>query len=162
MRHPSAPLVLAVCLALGAASGCTSGPDEPGPTASARPTASGAPTDSGGPADPLATITDPSSGDFVAEEFTTVLDDRGTGSATFTVPRSAADDDLRFYVACSPDSRFTVTVGTFFSGQCSQRFQNSGQLPLPEGSGPISVTLELPDSVDYWLVAISLASPEAS
>lgn len=110
-------------------------------------------------ADPLDRITDPDSPDFVANQVDVVLDERGSGAAAFDIPRpDTALSGIRFYVECSPASAFQVTMGTFFSGDCAPEFQNYGQVPLSSATepGPLHVELDLPDGVEYLVIAIAM------
>jgi hypothetical protein len=77
--------------------------------------------------------------------------------AHFTVPRPDSATAIRFYVSCSPDSRFRVSIGTWFAGPCSTAFQNSGQLPLGPIGQPVTVDLDLPTDVHYWLVGLAVS-----
>ena len=78
------------------------------------------------------------------------------GAAHFTLPRPASATAVKFYVSCSPDSRFRVTMNTWFSGPCSTAFENSGQLPLGPVGQPVTVDLDLPSGVHYWIVGLAV------
>lgn len=109
----------------------------------------------GTPQDPLRELADVRStpSDDAARP---VLHRRGQGPASFTLPRPDGASGIRFYVSCSPDSRFRVTMGTFFAGLCSTRFQNSGRIPLGPADRPLTVTLDVPRGTHYWIVGLAV------
>lgn len=150
VRRPSeVPFVLAALAVLLA--GCTGGQ---GGAAAARRPAPGPVSGTGGPTDPLATLTDQRSSDFLADRLDPVVHARGRGPAHLTVLPAPGTGSVRFYVVCSPDSHFTVTMCGFFSGPCGRQFENSGQIPLPATAASVTVDLDLPQDVDYWLVGL--------
>ncbi|WP_299958421.1 hypothetical protein [uncultured Modestobacter sp.] len=104
--------------------------------------------------DPLDEITNRDSADFVSSEVSTVLHQRGTGPQVIPVEGLANVSQLRFYVSCTPDSEFTVTMGTFYSGPCSSQFLVYGAIPVPAGESQVTVDLDIPPGVDYWIVAV--------
>jgi hypothetical protein len=104
--------------------------------------------------DPLLQLTDTDSPQYTDDSARPLLHRSGQGPAHFTLPRPASATAVRFYVSCSPDSRFRVTMSTWFSGPCSTAFQNSGQLPLGPVDRPVSVDLDLPADVHYWIVGL--------
>ena len=106
--------------------------------------------------DPLLELADTDSPQYTDDSARPVLHKSGEGAAHFTVPRPASATAIRFYVSCSPDSRFRVTANTWFSGPCSTAFQNSGQLPLGPADQPVSVDLDLPAGVHYWIVGLAV------
>ena len=104
--------------------------------------------------DPLAELTDKKNPRYVADQVTTVLHEQGTGPKTFQIAITPGTQRLEFYVACSPDSSFTVTTSTFFSGSCSTTFQNSGAIPVsPPSATSVSASLQISDTARYWIVA---------
>jgi hypothetical protein len=107
---------------------------------------------------PLDAITDPASDDFVAGAVTPVLDAQGVGSATFDVVAPQGFARVRFYVACSPKSAFTVhAFDSFYAGGCAPRFENTGGFPVSTTTGlDTKVGLDLPDGVDFHVVAIPI------
>jgi hypothetical protein len=135
--------VLATVGVVLSAAGCTGGE---------RPTAGVAPRAS----DPLLELADTDSPQYTDQAARPVLHRSGQGPAHFTIPRPADATAVRFYVSCSPDSRFRVTMSTWFSGPCSTAFQNSGQLPLGPADQPVTVDLDLPDGVHYWIVGLAV------
>lgn len=106
--------------------------------------------------DPLLELADTDSPQYTDDSARPVLHKSGEGAAHFTVPRPASATAIRFYVSCSPDSRFRVTMNTWFSGPCSTAFENSGQLPLGPIGQPVTVDLDLPSGVHYWIVGLAV------
>jgi hypothetical protein len=106
--------------------------------------------------DPLLQLADTDSPQFTDDSSRPLLHRSGQGPAHFTLPRPASATAVRFYVSCSPDSRFRVTMNTWFSGPCSTAFENSGQLPLGPVDQPVSVDLDLPADVHYWIVGLAV------
>jgi hypothetical protein len=106
--------------------------------------------------DPLLELADTDSPQYTDDSARTVLHRNGTGPAHFTIPRPVSGTAVKFYVSCSPDSRFRVSIGTWFSGSCSTDFENSGQLPLGPVGQPVSIDLDLPSGVRYWIVGLAV------
>jgi hypothetical protein len=159
--HRSAPVnsrsvsrsLLLIALSGVALTGCTAvaaaGHSTPHPV--------GSRTGSGSIVDPLSELTDPDSQVFQAKKITPLLHVRATGPQDFTIARPASSaTQVQFYVACAPDTHFTITMGTFYSAPCSYRFLNSGAIPssATAGTGDLSVKVTIPKGVEYWLVAI--------
>ena len=144
---------LAVGLLLAACSfggGPTANPTVP--VSSSTPHAS-----STGLVDPFTEISDPHSDRFVNKGIEPALHVKGNGPQSYTIPRPANGvRQFQFYVSCSPESTFTLTMTKFYSGSCSKQFSNTGTIPLPPGDGPIDVQLEVPEGVDCWLLAIPI------
>lgn len=107
--------------------------------------------------DPLAQLADTDSPQYTDDSARPVLHRSGQGPAHFTLPRPESATAVRFYVSCSPDSRFRVTMSTWFSGPCSTAFQNSGQIPLGPVDQPVTVDLDLPSGVHYWIVGLAVS-----
>lgn len=150
--HATATAIVATTSLFLVLAGCT----DDGPSGIPSPESPSL-TEMTGPDDPLTAITDRNSTDFVAEDIVPSLHERGQGQSEFSIARPADATELRFYVSCAPDSSFTVTgFGYFYSGACAERFQNSGQFPLDGVDGDLQVTLDLPDDVVYWIVAIPI------
>ncbi|WP_157489984.1 hypothetical protein [Frigoribacterium sp. Leaf186] len=104
--------------------------------------------------DPLTRLEDPDSDAFLATTVSPSLHEHGTGAATFDVARPDPSlTQLRFYIACAA-GEFTVTLGTFYSGDCTPDFTSSGTIPLPSGEDPLSVRLDVSVGTDYWITAI--------
>ena len=99
---------------------------------------------------------DADSPDYTDASARPVLHRSGEGPAHFTLPRPVSATAVKFYVSCSPDSRFRVTMNTWFSGPCSTAFENSGQLPLGPIGQPVTVDLDLPSGVHYWIVGLAV------
>lgn len=106
--------------------------------------------------DPLDSVTDPNSTDFVGTLLTPVLHTQGVGPSTYQIDKPQGPTAIRFYVACYPDSDFTVRVGTFFSGRCASKFQNSGQFSTGSAANKLDVRLEIPKGVRYWILALPM------
>lgn len=131
---------------------CSAGRSTPSPTSSS-PTSS-SPTVVVSPVDPVADLRASEDADLL-DGVEPSLHRSGRGPAAFRVVRPAGDArELRFFVSCAPESRFTVTAGTFYSGPCGAHYRNSGSIPLPSGDGPVPVTLDLPAATRFWIVAI--------
>lgn len=136
--------VIATAGVVLSAAGCTG--DDAGPAAAASAKVS----------DPLLRLADTGSPQYTDPSTRPVLHRSGQGPAHFTVPRPASAKAVRFYVSCSPDSRFRVTMSTYFAGPCSTAFQNSGQLPLGPADQPVTIDLDLPAGVHYWIVGLAV------
>ena len=139
--------VLAASAVVLPAAGCTGGDDG----ASARASASAEAA-----RDPLLELADTDSPQYSDDAARPLLHRSGVGPAHFTVPRPASATAVRFYVSCSPDSRFRVAMSTWLSGPCSTAFQNSGELPLGPTDRPVTVDLDLPSGVHYWIVGLAV------
>jgi hypothetical protein len=132
-------------LLIAVMSGCTADSARPLPSATASPTL----------IDPLSQLTDPNESAYIAQHVPTVLHKRGTGPAEFSIePLDASVESIRFFVACTPESRFTVTMSTFFSGRCGSQFQNTGEIPMSDPLDSQKVQLQIPADVHFWLVAV--------
>lgn len=101
--------------------------------------------------DPLAEITDPTDGRFVAAKITPLLHKGAEGPGTFTISGLADVQSVRIYIACAPDSHFRVTVGKWFSGGCSSRFQNWADIPVENVR---AVNVAVPAGTRYALLVI--------
>lgn len=149
-RRCLAVLALTAVVVLPTAA-CTGGDDGTAATASTAPASATAARD------PLAELADTDSPRYADDSARPVLHRSGEGPAHFTLPRPASATAVRFYVSCSPDSRFRVTMSTWFSGPCSTAFQNSGQIPLGPVDQPLTVDLDLPTGVHYWIVGLAVS-----
>jgi hypothetical protein len=143
--------VLALSAAVLATAACTG--DDDG--ASARSVASAAASASAA-RDPLLELADTDSPQYADGSAHPVVHRSGTGPAHFTIPRPESATAVKFFVSCSPDSRFRVSIGTWFAGTCSTDFDNSGQLPLGPVGQPVSIDLDLPSGVRYWIVGLAV------
>jgi hypothetical protein len=111
--------------------------------------------------DPLSEVTDPRSPRYIDEQVSTLLHRRGTGPMTATIDDlGEGTRSVRFFVACSPDSHFTLTMTGYYSGPCGRTFENTGEIPLAPGVSKATVTLDLPRGVSYWLLAIPISTEE--
>jgi len=126
------------------------GPDPAAPSAS--PAATSTLTD------PIAELTNKDSDFYVGESVTPHIHHEGSGPTTLDVARPEAFvTELKFFVTCAPASHFTVTMEKFYSGQCSTKdLSSSGSIPLPAGKDPLSVSIDVPKGVHFWLVAIPI------
>ncbi|WP_143757282.1 hypothetical protein [Clavibacter michiganensis] len=147
---PAAGVLAALLLA-----GCTAG--APGPdTASTSPSASPSADAADGLTDPLAIVTTPGTGEFIAEDVQPALHESGTGPATFEVPQPESSvGSLRFFVTCAT-GEYTVTMGGFYSSGCSPDAANSAAIPIPQRDGPLTVTVEVPEGVAFRIVAVAV------
>jgi len=100
---------------------------------------------------PLAEITDPSDPRFVATRVTALVNRQGTGPATLPLSTRKNMDSVRIYVACSPASHFSASVGKGFDGRCASRFQNFADIPL---GSTRDVKLVIPKSTSYSILVI--------
>jgi hypothetical protein len=147
---------LAVVAAVLPATACTGDDDAAASTRSAAAHSVAATASPLGARDPLVALADTDSPDYTADSARPVVHRSGTGPAHFTLRRPESATAIRFYVSCSPDSRFRVSIGTWFAGPCSTAFDNSGQLPLGPVDQPLTVDLDLPSGVHYWLVGLAV------
>jgi len=105
----------------------------------------------------LSELSDPNAERFKASNPAPVIHKNGTGPGHFTISRpEAPTTQVEFFVSCSPDSSFTVTMTKFYSGPCSATFQNTGTIPLPPDVQTLGVDLDIPNGVQYWLVGLSV------
>lgn len=146
--------VAATVAALSAAACAGSGAGTSGAATSAVGAASAA--SASGARDPLVVLADTDSPQYTDDSARPVVHRSGTGPAHFTIRRPDSATAIRFYVSCSPDSRFRVSIGTWFSGPCSTAFDNSGQLSLGPVGQPVTVDLDLPSDVHYWIVGLAV------
>ncbi|WP_210096638.1 hypothetical protein [Microbacterium phyllosphaerae] len=103
------------------------------------------------PPSPIDTITDPSSGLFVDFTVDAVLDETGSGPATFELPE--VDDKVAFYVTCSPTAEYRIDVfDSFVSGDCSDVLAAFGTIPVSGESR--TVRLSVPDGAMFHIVGI--------
>jgi hypothetical protein len=110
------------------------------------------PTHTRAPIDPMVRITDKSD-DFYSDA-APVLHEAGSGTRTYDVSRVPhGTERITFYVSCSPDSHYEVTMGKAFAGPCGRVVGNSGGIPL-SGAGHRDVTIKLPVGTKFWLVGI--------
>ena len=102
---------------------------------------------------------DPHNSRYIADEVSTLLHQRGTGPTTVTIDDlGSGTKSVRFFVACSPENHFTLTMGGFYSGPCGRAFENTGEIPTSPGQSKATVTLDLPRGVSFWLLAIPIST----
>jgi hypothetical protein len=108
------------------------------------------------PLNPLKSLQDPSSSVFVDKNLHAVLNKQGVGPAAFTFAKPTSPD-VQFWVNCTPDSKFTVTMGSFFKAGCERVNGASGGIPVKAELSPdgrLTAKLEIPHGVHYWIVGI--------
>lgn len=152
-------LVISALLMVGGLTlgGCVTNSPTPDPSsASANPT--GSVDASGGaaePVDPLVDLKNPDSTDYVKGKISPLVHERGKGPSQFEIKRpDALVTGLKFFVSCKPSNTFTVTTSTFYSGPCSTHFSSSGSIPLSPGDGSLTISIDVPADVAFWLVAL--------
>jgi hypothetical protein len=144
--------VTAVALAL-ALVGCTES-TTPAPPRTP-PESATMPASAGPLIDPLSELTDPKDERFESSTLIPVVHEHGTGPGHYSIARPAEPTaQVRFYISCTPDSMFTLTMTKSFSGPCSTTFQNTGMIPLPPDIQTLGIDLDIPNGVQYWLVGI--------
>lgn len=81
-----------------------------------------------------------------------LLNQRSQGPGVFTLAAPTPGiRSVRAYIACSPDSRFRISIGKGFSSGCSSRFQNWADIPF----GTVrTVTITLPAGTRYSILVI--------
>lgn len=110
------------------------------------------------PPSPIDTITDPSSGLFIDFTVDPVLDEVGSGSAVFELPK--VDYKVAFYVTCSPTADYRVDAfGSFVSGDCGDVLRAFGAVPVSGESR--TVRLSVPEETTYHVVGIEQERPES-
>lgn len=107
--------------------------------------------------DPLVQITDPDSERFISANIEPVLHVLGTGPHSYSVeaPESYVKQ-VQFFLACAPESTFTVTMVKFYSGPCTGEYQNSGTIPVPDDGKNLVIEVAIPDDAEFWLVGIPI------
>lgn len=148
---------LALVSAAAVLVGCSSTPAKPGSSA----TATSRPTIAHQIFDPWTDVTNPKSPAFIAQGIFPLLHAYARGTHRFTIDRPVSKSaQIQFLVACSPNSHFTVTMGGFFSTQCSAHVGGAGAIPISQtpGDGPLHVTITVPRNTSYWLVGIPYPS----
>jgi hypothetical protein len=150
-RRPGA--LAASALAALLLAGCTAGSAGSG-AAPASTSASPSADTADGLTDPLAIVTTPGTGEFIAEDVQPALHESGTGPTTFEVPQPESTvGSLQFFVTCA-SGEYTVTMGGFYSSGCSPDSANSAAIPIPQRDAPLTVTVEVPEGVAFRIVAV--------
>lgn len=109
------------------------------------------------PVDPLSELKDPTAGRYQSPDLQIALHVHGVGPRQFSVPNPATEArSLRFYLSCQPQSQFKVTMGKFYSGTCSDRFSSTGTIPFQDRDESLTVQLDIPIGVRYWILAIAV------
>ena len=110
------------------------------------------------PPSPIDTITDPSSGLFVDFTVDPVLDETGSGPATFELPE--VEHKVAFYVTCSPAADYRVDAfDSFVSGDCGDVLAAFGTIPVSGESR--TVRLSVPEETTHHVVGIEQERPES-
>lgn len=151
MRRTAAAALVALCV-VAVLSGCGADASPQTSAHSSSPTAAQHDVDWYPLTDPLTELRSPSSDEFVARHPQVLLHQKATGQAVFTL--SGRAPQVAFFVSCSPDASFTVSVGKSFSGTCAHRFLVIGAIPLPESTQSPTVSVAMPKGVTYWIVGI--------
>lgn len=151
-RKARVPLLMLPLVLLTAAA-CTTSSKRADPSDS-RPTqaASSASTDAGSIEDPLSAITSKDDEAYVADSVQPLLHTNGAGPSRFEISASAETKGVRVYLACAPDSEFSVQIGKGFSGSCSKKFENWADIPVEPGSREVNV--KIPDSTKFIILVI--------
>lgn len=154
MKRVFAPAAIALVVLAGLAmTGCTSAPAKDDSHHVTVPGGNGTPL-----VDPILELTDSSSSDFVASSIVPNLEVMGTGPRSYVIARpSDPKAVLDFEVSCAPVSRFTLTMGGYFSASCGRDGSDRGGIPVSQtpGTGPLTVTIDIPSGVTYWIVGYS-------
>ncbi|MCU1422355.1 MAG: putative rane protein [Microbacteriaceae bacterium] len=109
------------------------------------------------PVDPLSEVIDPHNSRYIAQSVPTLLHQQGKGSVTATIDElGSTTKSVRFFVSCSPSSRFTLTMSGSYSGPCGTTFENTGEISISPGQTSSTVILTLPRGVRFWLLAIPI------
>lgn len=132
---------------------CTSNPSVPHTTSSSSPVRAGSQLK-----DPLDTLTDKKAEFYVGENAAPTLHKTGSGLESFDVVRPESFvTALKFFVTCDPSSEFKISLGTsFYAGPCASTLLNYGSFPIPPDLGAMSVTVDVPEGVHFWIVAIPI------
>ena len=144
----------AAALATLLLAGCTTGTS--GPDAAPTPSPSATTDAAAGLVDPLAVVTTPGTGEFIAEDVQPALHESGTGPTTFEVPQPEAGvGSLRFSMTCTSGEYRVLVGGVFVYGSgCSPTAANSAAMPIPQRDAPLAFTVEVPDGVAFRIVAV--------
>lgn len=108
-----------------------------------------------GVVDPLSEITDKYNSEFVSSSVGVVLHKSGKGPTAYPVSITQGTPSVRAYIACSPESKFTVRIGKRFSGTCASTFQNFADIP-PQNAQRVNV--EIPSNTNFTILVISTPS----
>lgn len=109
----------------------------------------------------MAVVSDPASEEFVPDAEPLVHDlGRGPVEVPLTIPRGA--DAVRVYLSCAPAADFTVNYGTFYSGPCTERFASWGQFDREVAGSSTSLTVDIPENVQRWLVILPINEQDPS
>jgi len=105
--------------------------------------------------DPLPQLTEQGSPIYVGDHAgDVVLHETATGPSEFTIERTDAMVGVQFYIACNPISDFRIEIGTFYAGSCVYVATGSGTIPVPDGDGSFTVSVDVPDGTSFWLVGV--------
>jgi len=138
----AAGLLVMATTSLAACRGSDEHPDDPSSAATSRLV------------DPLVTVNDVGSTLHQDDAGAPVLHEEGTGPTTFTIDRPADAHSIRFFVSCTPDHPFKVTMGEFYAGDCGREINSSGEIPFDANKGKLSVVLDVPPGVDFWILGL--------
>jgi hypothetical protein len=112
--------------------------------------------------DPLAAITDPGNGGYVAREVQVLLhvSAKGPGAHDFSVPSGVTS--LRIYLNCAPTGHSGVGLDGDgkVSGDCSRESGSAYDLPVTAGTHEVEVTVK--KRTDYTLLLMASPAPTVS
>lgn len=106
--------------------------------------------------DPFSEITDKKNPRYVKSALTPLLHTRGVGPSQYQLKADAGTRSVRVYIACSPTSEFTASVGKAFSGGCSSRFENFADIPVSPGE--LHLKIAIPATTQFAVVIIPTPS----
>ncbi len=146
--------IVAIFCAL-ALTACTA---EGNPQPSSGPSTTMTTPTSKGPIDPLSEITNSDSNRYIPGAAGALLHVEGTGPQDYPMEHpNEGFSQVQFFVSCAPESEFTVRIPTnFYSGPCELSFANTGAIPIPDGDGQVTVSIDVPADTKYWLVGIPI------
>lgn len=106
--------------------------------------------------DPFSEITDKNNPRYVESALTPLLHTRGVGPSQYQLQADAGTQSVRVYIACSPTSEFTASVGKGFSGECSSKFENFADIPVSPGE--LHLKVAIPATTQFAVVIIPTPS----
>jgi hypothetical protein len=102
--------------------------------------------------DPLSEITDKNNKRYVADSVGTILHVNGSGPSRYKVSIDKGTRSVRAYIACIPESHYTVTINKSFSGECAETFQAYADIPVQ--SGNVDAVVNVPNGTQFILAVI--------
>jgi hypothetical protein len=145
--------LLAASLLLTGAAGCTSGHTTSPGFAEPTHTGSTPPGDTNATiVDPLSEITDKNNERYVADSVRPILHANGSGPFRYKLSIDNGTHSVRAYIACTPESPYTVIINKSFSGECAKTFQAYADIPVQ--SGNVNAIVTVPNGTQFILVVI--------